>query len=756
MQFIKRLLKAFFYLALLAIVAFSLFSLSLWLKSAEPVDTRSDDETRSNVQWLSTEKPLVYALSPSRTHSIRVLSNAIFEQQLALDKPINYAIEYSLLDKENKALSTSTYHHASKLTPVDNELQIKQIIEKQKALLVSSGQSFYISPEQITDVSAISLKLIPENPQVMGVVVRVHAKTINDSIDTNAAWLKLPLDKRERATNYLSLGTNALSNNEMSNAVAYRWLKLAPQGIPSIDFKSDILYETLPYNVVTYDFSQQQLNLDDYYTDENLCASITLEQPDRLQFSKSNNTPINIVWYDLNQFIPPKTVNYEENNTSLNFITEPLNAGLVTICSSQGVLTNWSLQSKQPLLTSQDSFYQIDSATPAIYTIDSNSDISIELRAARNSEATVKVYDKNKREIDKFSVFYDGETSQFDRIILDTTQRQLTKKAKALFLRVGENAARLEVTTNQTALVRVKSRNSQFHYQRSVCHTTCTQSLDFYNIAAWYEQQADNHYSFTENDAYINIRVFAEPPEVIIEDTFYQSRELFSVLPISNVALVNSPDKYYAPLTEPTPFNFAKINAKQLLQLSAHVPDTIAANIVYQQSNNSARDIDFDDTDFEKLAQIEDTAKAVYQNWHGHRPWVKQRLYKLTAGKKLTLTYPQLRPKSVVFKAYSHKAHQNVTITTTQNARYHNGVSSEYSIEKKRLRLQPSALSDAFLIHPKDSSLYAYPAITNQISNDIRAINSITLSSDKTIWIAVLEEYENEEQKIRWWNDETF
>ena len=755
MHFIKRFFKLIVLIALLIAAGFSLFSFYLWLNSAEPITARSEDETRSNVQWLSTSKPLIYAYSPSRTRAIRVLSNAIFEQQLNLDTPINYAIEYSLLDEQNKPIKTNIYHHATKLTPANDELQIKQIIEQRKALLVSSGQSFYISPKQLEGVFAVSLKLIPEDPNIKGVVVRVHAKTINDAQDKDSAWLKLPLERRERATNYLSLGVNALSESEITNAVAFKWLKLAPQGIPSIDFKSDILYETLPYNVVTYDFSQQQLNLDDYYTDQNLCASIKIEQPDSLIFTQNNTANISLVWYDLRQFVAPKTVSFGEYEQTTQFITEPLLPGLVTICSDQSTLTNWSFKSMQPLLTSQDGFYKISETINARFTLEANSDINIELRAPRNSQAIVVVYDINKVEIDRFNVFYDGETSHFDRIILDTTQRQLTKKAKALFLRVGEKAASLEVFSNQPALINVKSRNSGFNYQRSVCHTVCEETPDFYDIAAWYEQQADNHYSFTENDAYINIRVFAEPPEVIIEDTFYQSRELFSVMPISNVALVNSPNKYFAPFTEPTPFNFAKIQPRELISLSANAPDTVAANIVYQEDNNSAKDIDLRDTSLEKLAHINATAKAIYQNWQGHRPWVKQRLYKLVANKTLTLEYPSLRPKSVVVKTYSSKANQAVIFNISQNVRYHSGLTNEYSIENKRLRLLPSTLSDAFLIHPKDSTLYAYPAITNQISSDIKAINNIKLSSDKTIWIAILEEYANEEQKIRWWNDET-
>ena len=102
MQFIKRLLKLLILLVLVFGLGSAAFSFYLWIQSAEPITSRSDEETRSNVQWLSTEKPLIFSFSSTRTHSIRVLSNAIFSEPQDLDKPINYAIEYAFLNEKNK------------------------------------------------------------------------------------------------------------------------------------------------------------------------------------------------------------------------------------------------------------------------------------------------------------------------------------------------------------------------------------------------------------------------------------------------------------------------------------------------------------------------------------------------------------------------------------------------------------------------------------------------------------------------------
>lgn len=755
MQFIKRLLKCLALLILIAIVGFALVRGYLWLQSAERISARAEEETRSNVQWLSSEKALSYTFSTKRTHSVRVLSNAIFSNQLMADQPINYAIEYTLRDKQNRILTKHTYHHASKLTPSENEYQIKQIIKDKQALNVSSGQSFYISPEKLSDVTTITLKLIPEDTPLMGVVVRVHAKTLNDGYDQQAAWLRLPLDRRERATNYHSIGINALSQQEIGNAVTYSWLKLAPQGIPEIDFKTDVLYETLPYNVTSYDFSNQQFNLGDYYSDSNLCASIELKQADKLIFTTDRNTlKPTLTWYDLRQFKAPKEVSFTAGQTN-QFITEPLMPGLVTICSDAPLLTNWSLASNEPVITSQDSFYQIDETHDVSYTVEPSSDVNIELRSAFNSQASVIIYDNKQQQIEHFRLFYENDSSGYDRVIDETTQRLPVPKAKAFYLRTTKQAARIVISTKTPSFIRIKSRSPQFNYQRTVCHVYCQSDDSFVDIAAWYEQQADNHYDFVELNKLINIRVFQEPPELEVKETAYQSRELFEILPLSNVGLVNSPNKYFMPFDEPGPFNYGKINPQHLLKASLNTAINRDADVIYTLGNNTARTRDMQSADYEQLSKIKDNANQVFQNWQGKRPWIKQRLYQLSADKPLAMDFIKKRPISVVVKAFTHQSQQAVIISVDEQAHYQSSLTQEYSVAKKRYRLMPSPLSDALLIHPKDSQLYAYPALTHQITPDIKKLNKLTITSNKTIWIAILEEYPKEEVRVRWWNDDT-
>ena len=167
----------------------------------------------------------------------------------------------------------------------------------------------------------------------------------------------------------------------------FGWQKIAPQGIPGIDFKSDILYESLLYNVLTYDFSQQQHSLAAYYTKHGLCASITLDNSDRLNFTVSNDqeTP-SLIWYDKLQFEAPKVINYTLTDKENTYQTQPLEPGLITICSEQELLTQWRTESGTAILTSYAGSYLINAQEHAEFDVVPLSHLNLELRALEMSQ----------------------------------------------------------------------------------------------------------------------------------------------------------------------------------------------------------------------------------------------------------------------------------------------------------------------------------------------------------------------------------
>ncbi len=753
MYLIKRLLALLAIVIVCVVLFYSGRNILVWLESAEPIDTRTSQETRSNVQWLSSQHPLRFTFSNQRTHSLRILSNAVFAQSVTLEQPVNYAIKYVLYDDQDKVILDDVYHHASKLVSDPKAQQVKQIIENKQSLNVASGQSFYLPIKDYPNATSLDLTLLLEQSNLQGVVVRVHAKTPEQSIDPLNSWLKRPLDRRRRATDYLTMGENTLTNDEIKNAMAYWWQKIAPQGIPDIDFKTDILYESLPYNVLTYDFSEQQYDLGSYYTKQGLCASIRLDTSDSLIFTTGNTESLpSLIWYDKYQFSPPFPVNVKAMKENNSYQTEPLKPGLVTICSEEELLTQWRTLSGNVILTSYAGSYLVNQHTPVEYDIEPQSNLSLEVRAIDTSQLDVLIFDEKNQQIESYSVTLKGQTSNFDRLITETTQRQDVGLLASYYLRAPKNARKIQIKTDNDIYVRLKSRLADFNYQRILAHQIIDESnTDFYDIAAWYEQRAINHYELTLNEHFTNIRTFTPPAEIDPTVTYYQSKELFNQLPISNIALTHSPDRYYLPKQPAQVFNYGIYHEDNY----APYIDSEDNNLIYRLKNKGAKEVKVADLSAVQLQQIKSTASSIFQNWYGERPWVKQRLYLLNKSTPLTLRFKKhQRPISLVFKIAKTNRYGPVEFSLKQRANYKSGLTSEYSIANQKYQLYPTQLVDAFLIHPKHSHLNSYPSITHKVSSDIEALHSLTLESSETVWLSILEEYPVQEQKVRWWNNE--
>ncbi|WP_462147573.1 hypothetical protein [Pseudoalteromonas gelatinilytica] len=754
MYLIKRFFAILAIITVLLIALFTWNSFLIWLDSAEPVNPQTSKETRSKVQWLSTKKPLTYTFSNQRTHSLRILSNAVFDQSVTLDQPVNYAIKYTLYNDKKEVIVDEIYHHASKLVNNSEEQQIKQIIENKQSLNVASGQSFYLPIAHYPEAKSLTLLLIPEEKSIQGVVVRVHAKTPDQNIDPLNSWLKRPLDRRKRATDYLTMGENTLTNTEITNAMAFWWQKIAPQGIPGIDFKSDILYETLPYNVITYDFNQQQYSLAAYYTNERLCASIKLDNSDSLIFTVSNNQALPLLtWYDKLQFEAPKEIDFTQTDEKNTYKTPTLNAGLITICSEEELLTQWRTESESIILTSYAGSYLINPKASVEFDIVPASHLSLELRALKSSQIHVTLYDKSKKQIEQYSVTIKGEASNFDRLIANNTQRQAVGMLTSYYLRTPQQAHFFKVESNNDVYLRVKSRLSNFHYQRRIAHQPLTtESTDgFYDIAAWFEQKASNHYDLANQEHFVNIRTFTPPRDVEQRTTYYQSKELFNVLPLSNVALGLSPSRYYEKPEPAQEFNFGIYNNNHYFPSSGENDN----RLIFKLNNNSANEVKLADISSPEKMKLIEESNTVYQNWYGHRPWVKQRLYQLDKNKPIKLLYDKKKhPTSIVVKAFRTQSNKPITLNIDHSANYKPGLTSEYSITKQSYQLHHSELLTSFLIHPKKSQLTSYPSVTFNVANDIDSLRSVTLSSSETIWLSILEEYPGKDQKVRWWNNE--
>jgi len=758
MYLIKYLLTQLFRLSLILLIIWLAIRSYIWVTSAEPVALRSEDETRSSVHWLQQDKALTFNFSADRTYSIRVLSNAIFSEQQQFEEPVHYAIEYTLLDGKSNPLSTHVYHHASKLALDNEQKQVKQIIENRDTLAVSSGQSFFISNEQLTNASAISLRLIPENEQLRGVVIRLHAKTPVSLNDINRAWLRQSTDWRERMTNYHTIGNNALSSQEILNAVTFEWQKLAPQGIPGIDFTGDTLYETLPYYVLSYDFSAEQLNLDSFYTDEQLSASFRnyLTQ-DLYVFKEQSNTTLFATWYDIKQLKAPIQLNLIATELANTFTIPNVEPGLIVVQSSAPMLTRWFAEDDAQFSALHSYFYNINEQNSAEYHVAKGSDINFEFRGEKGTPVEITLYNDDE-EIEKYRVFLQGIKSDFDRIIDETTIRQSVFESEQFFTRLPRNVNRIKIASRQIVLAKLQARQSSFHYQSEICEQICKPELsDFIAIGAWFSQKAQNDYTFTEQKLITNVRLFETPPELPSNEemsTTYISRDLTLSLPLSNTFLVNSPDKYFKklfPETAPTEHQFSEAKSFQhLIQAKNNNRLRDKRVIELRKTRPFYKERSLENLTESQLLSLSARKQTLFVNEGPDRPWQKQRGYLLKAGKPLTLNYEN-KPESIVIKVFKTKHFNDYVVLNTRiNGKLNDRLSPEYTIENKRFALMPANMTDVFALHPAIEEVKAYNSVTLTINNDLKALQSITVTAEQDIWISVLDELTQAPTEAQW------
>ncbi|OHU89305.1 MULTISPECIES: hypothetical protein [Pseudoalteromonas] len=725
-----------------------------WVSNAKPLMATQGNETRSKVHWLSEHKPLIYTFSPTRTESIRILSNAILGQVQSHQQSVDYAIDYALLDKQQRVIYRATYHHTANATQDNEQQKAKQIIEQRESLSVSSGQSFYINNARFSDATAIALSLRSEGQTIKGVVARVHAKTNVKVEDSMSAWLKYPLSWRARISHYHTLGPNAVSEEEIANAVRYDWNKLAPQGVPGVDFDSDTLYEMLPYNILGNDFPNNPVNQDAFYTDSELSASLKVDTSQDIYFVSEQATQLRLTWYDLEEISPPLVLHPEHTATANLYKLALIKPGMINMSSNRTVVSKWYYQNMQPVTPLHSLYYQIDKGSDVKYSTVPNSDLKFDFRANQTSQVVVKLYNSKGEVIDQFSISITPNLSQFDRIILADTTRAKVSDSQPWYIRnLSKEAAYLRVYSNKQVLVKLQTRQAHFHYQDTLCKPACSVSTgNVTEIPAWFAQKADNDHALKSQGKTSKVRLFLAPPALQNKDSFYSSKELTAQLPVSNTALVNTSQPYYRALLEPKTFHFKKLadgNTFKQLQQSLTADQTL---IVQRSTPPYIQELK---ANLISAAQAADEQGVTLYLNHGlNRHWAKQRLFLLKADKTLTLSFNTL-PQSVVVKAYvASQTDRAIELNYRLKGVFHNTPVHTYSIARKRLLLHPSDFTQAFMLHPTIGRLTPYPNVTVPINDDIKQLEQLVIHSDTDIWINIIDEYAQQPKRLNWWLDE--
>ncbi|WP_419147476.1 hypothetical protein [Pseudoalteromonas 'SMAR'] len=744
MYWIKKSIIILAYLLLAATAVMLGNTLLTWLSSAEPTINSTEFNTRSQVHWLSDSKALHYFYPAKRAVSLRVLSNGIFASQPLDSEPVHYAIEYKLLDASEQVVYQGVYHHAAKAVSIGQQQQVKQIIEDREVLHVASGQSFYLPREHVANATVLSLRLIPESAQLQGVVVRVHAKTSNSNTNPTKAWLQRPTEWRQRVMNYHSIGATALTDEEKFNAVRYDWQKLAPQGLPNVGFKADRLYESLPFNVANPEF-MSQVNLDKLVVDGHRQVSFRA-MPGSYSVVANDPSALQFMWHDLTQQQAPRVLTSAPvtPETAKVSITEP---GLITIAATAPQAIEIISADEQKIRPLHSYYYAISQQQSVSFNVEPDSNLALEWRAPIGTELTIKLFANGQLQ-EQYQVNATAELSPFDRLISEDTQRLDINEPERRYLAPASSIDRIEIHSEQ-ALVRLQSRNDNFHYRRIRCLEFCQPpQANQGDVNAWFNQDAIDHHLFVQQQRLARVRLFESPPEIPEPLPHYASRDLSADLTTSAVALLPISNNYYQPKTQLQEYEYQQVNPAEITQLPTAPRYPI--DVIVQQTAPPF----LYETELSRL-EPDTTMRRAFINYGEARSHRKVRLYKLDQQQPLTLNLNNTpQPTALIIKVFNSKpmAEIRADVSLSGGPRAH--FSDHYTISKRTEVLTAQQPKEQLFLHPNITKLYEYPAISVILNEDLKHMNNISVRFSTPVWLSIMAQHTQPTPTMNWWRNE--
>ncbi|WP_440053719.1 hypothetical protein ACSLBF_12525 [Pseudoalteromonas sp. T1lg65] len=746
MQGIKLLLKGLIIVAIAMLAVSLLLPVILWLFSAEFMNEDLAYNNRARVHWLPANKSLSYQFAANRTRELRVLSNAIVESNISDEKPLHYAIKYQLLDSSNRTLHQGVYHHSAKIQRDENQHFLKLVMDEKQTFGAASGQSFYLNQTQFSSATKLLLEFVPENKDFIGLVVRVHAKTPHFDEDPNKVWLQQPQSWRQRVASFHSLGGDALSSQEKYNASAFHWLKLAPIGIPNIDFTSDLLYETLPRAIAPYEEPEALKTTTGYYIDTKLSLSFSVSAPQTnfLINLTEPNEQLSFVWHDPDSQLSPRALTAQRIN-ELQYVLKSPPLGLVTIHSqAANYLSIIEEQTKQqPITVLHSQYYQVDAQSSAEFSVVSGSDIELDWRAEEGVRIKLAFYSsETPRDATQFTTA--STLSNYDRLVpSQATPPTQVEEPQKRYITVPRGINRAIVSA-ENALVKLRSRHRSFHYLQTLCTIPCPETSE---INAWFSQYADNHHLLAAQDKLAIVRLFKAPLPAT-EQRRFQSVDLDNMLAISNTALL--PLNELAAKTEQRPFAFRKvsaIDAKVLKPQQTYPSKTIVVK------NQPPYIQQFEETVPEQFSQP--NIEAIYINQGLPRTHIQTRLYKIDANKRYRISLPKkLAPTAVVIKTLAQSANLPITLKTKLNVELAQQPSTDYTLTNKIVRLNSDQQQSVVFFTPKTPKLFMYPSVTLTVQDDVKQTLSVELEASHSVWISVLTDAADETEQLIWWTED--
>ena len=192
-----------------------------WLTLPIP-ETAKFEDTNVTISYPLVEKKWLSFNVDSKLKFIKVTTNAEFLNSPGID--INYAVEYEILNENNKILYKNTYYIKSQ-KKIYRKMYSKRILSNpymiQGHYFLSPSQSFIIPLNDFNEnLDKIRFKRhIIDNKKIEGVILRVSFPKNLVPGKANILWLRLSDDKRKELAQANFYPEEMLNNRERDNLI---------------------------------------------------------------------------------------------------------------------------------------------------------------------------------------------------------------------------------------------------------------------------------------------------------------------------------------------------------------------------------------------------------------------------------------------------------------------------------------------------------------------------------------------------------
>jgi len=516
----RKIMRKMLFGGLLFGLFFWIAKVNTWFQKTPPTDgyVRLAEEAKNRVTYLMSKSAWIQFSIPSFATKLKFIATANINpdiRNLEDMAEIRYSIEYEFLDKNTKVLASYTAHF--KTSYIRFQDKNGQFVEKlfyvETPLHPNSAQSLILKLKNYPNASIIRLKIASHDPALADVGIRSYYLEPTSPTRMATLWQRMSKEKKAHLARANVYDISYLSAQEKNTLISALWKPNGPIGVENQDYKirrlfvhpdADNIHAFVPF-------------IPKIYADENLSASRSIPEGNYTLMLRSLSPKINhISVKEYKDKFTAKNQNYtlqaeEEKNIALNFKKKTL----IDIKASQPLsimlrkLPSQEVLDLPTLIAS--GYYRIEDNQSIRYHFHHPHPRFIRIECRENqayqSTLTLKMTHRDGNITSKdYTLSLEASNYNYIKPFLPQS------KAFYLYLTVDKEIETLEISANNSPLIRLSSRSPNMFYP--LYSFGKAQQPKFQRLSAWFSLRPENFNSTALLAQKVSVYKQPQPPKI--------------------------------------------------------------------------------------------------------------------------------------------------------------------------------------------------------------------------------------------------